>query len=627
MLNNIRKAADSWLFKGLLILIAISFCIWGISDVLRSDTDDKIVTFSKAKPITEHEFLNAQKHEMSRIQNLTGQTLSAEQLKELNVPALVLEQLINSRMLAQLVQKYDLNFSNNLILDQIKKLPVFQNEKGHFDPKMFTYVLQNAGLSEEEYISRVKNEIGEQIVISVFASNALAPKTLIQNITDYFNETRTLEIISINSSNLHLSTNNFPEEELKAYYEATKQNYTIPEKRDFTIATLTMDSLRKDINVTDSEIEKLYQENIEEYKRPELFSFYNLFFADYDGAKKAADTLKNSSNFEEIVVSITNRPASEFLSTRVPLSGLENTISATLKTTNLNSISGIVKTPKGYHVIKKIEQIPAINKNFASVKKELLELAKKKMLEQRFVEVNKSIEDEISAGSNFAEVTKKFNLKTEKVLDVTHQNLSKKINNLSSQELDEKLFALKEGELSDIFEVTDKMHGIVVIEASHVTAEKTKTFEEVRGQIVSNYTADQKLKSAYNLLTEIIKSDSFKSTDGAASLKFTRNYKIARADLINQKNKADFPIELLYRVFLTEKGAITDIYSDGKTLYAAKVTDINLDKSSTKINKKAIEDKLHTNFNNSIFEEIILDLRNQNKMKINKEKLKIDMNN
>src|SRR5690348_15465242 len=145
MLTNIRKAADSWWFKGILILIVVTFC-YGVSDMLRGGSDDKLVTFKNANPITGHEYLSAQKNEISRIQNMTGHPLTAEQIQQLNVPNMVLEQLINGRMLTELSQNYDINFSNNLILEQIKKLPVFQNEKGVFDPKLLSYVLQNAGI-------------------------------------------------------------------------------------------------------------------------------------------------------------------------------------------------------------------------------------------------------------------------------------------------------------------------------------------------------------------------------------------------------------------------------------------------------------------------------------------------
>jgi peptidyl-prolyl cis-trans isomerase D len=616
MLTNIRKAADSWWFKAILILVVITFC-WGISDMLRGSSDDKLVTFKDLKAITGHEFISAQKNEINRIQNMTGQPLSTEQIQQLNIPNMVLEQLINGRMLGQLVQQYDIDFSNNLILGQIKKLPVFQNEKGIFDPKLLKYVLQNAGMREEDYIKRVKNEIAEQIIISMFASNALAPLALVDNVINYFNESRTIDIVSIDASNVPLRDTNFPIESLKNYYEIHKQDYTLPEKRSFAYGLLSKESLKKDISATDKEAEQLYKDNIDEYKRPELFSFYNLFFADFESARKASDKIKSTSNFEDTVESIMGRPAGEFLTQRVPLNGLDNSVAATLKTSALNSQSGIVKTNKGYHVIRKVEQVPAVNKNFVSAKSELIELVKRKKLEQKFVEVTKQVEDELAAGSNLAEIAKKFNLKLEYVTEVTSHNFSKKLGNVFQPADFEKLFALKEGEVSDIIELSDKHFAVAIVKVTKVIPEQVKNFDEVKDVVVKGFTQEQKFQIAYNILTDISKNDEVSTKDKSnRALKLIANYKLTRADLIDQQKSSQYPKELLYTVFLIDKGAFTEVFSDGKSLFAAKVKDIALEKSNPKLNKKAIEDKIHTNFNNSIFEEIILDLRNKNKVKV-----------
>jgi peptidyl-prolyl cis-trans isomerase D len=616
MLTNIRKAADSWWFKAILILVVITFC-WGISDMLRGSSDDKLVTFKDLKAITGHEFISAQKNEINRIQNMTGQPLSTEQIQQLNIPNMVLEQLINGRMLGQLVQQYDIDFSNNLILGQIKKLPVFQNEKGIFDPKLLKYVLQNAGMREEDYIKRVKNEIAEQIIISMFASNALAPLALVDNVISYFNESRTIDIVSIDASNVPLRDTNFPIESLKNYYEIHKQDYTLPEKRSFAYGLLSKESLKKDISATDKEAEQLYKDNIDEYKRPELFSFYNLFFADFESARKASDKIKSTSNFEDTVESIMGRPAGEFLTQRVPLNGLDNSVAATLKTSALNSQSGIVKTNKGYHVIRKVEQVPAVNKNFVSAKSELIEVVKRKKLEQKFVEVTKQVEDELAAGSNLAEIAKKFNLKLEYVTEVTSHNFSKKLGNVFQPADFEKLFALKEGEVSDIIELSDKHFAVAIVEVTKVIPEQVKNFDEVKDVVVKGFTQEQKFQIAYNILTDISKNDEVSTKDKSnRALKLIANYKLTRADLIDQQKSSQYPKELLYTVFLIDKGAFTEVFSDGKSLFAAKVKDIALEKSNPKLNKKAIEDKIHTNFNNSIFEEIILDLRNKNKVKV-----------
>src|SRR4051812_46594891 len=120
MLNNIRKAADSFIMRVLLGMIVFAFVGWGIKDVLHTTNNQDLVTFAHAKNITEEDFLKAKAEEVNNIQRQTTTNLSEEEIKQMNIDNLVIKRLINNSILSYLVNYYDLDISDEAVIQLVK---------------------------------------------------------------------------------------------------------------------------------------------------------------------------------------------------------------------------------------------------------------------------------------------------------------------------------------------------------------------------------------------------------------------------------------------------------------------------------------------------------------------------
>ena len=69
MLETIRKRTTSWVVKGLLLLLVLSFAVWGIGDIFRGGREATIAKVGDTK-ITSDQLSREFRREMDRIQHL-----------------------------------------------------------------------------------------------------------------------------------------------------------------------------------------------------------------------------------------------------------------------------------------------------------------------------------------------------------------------------------------------------------------------------------------------------------------------------------------------------------------------------------------------------------------------------
>lgn len=267
MLNNIRKTADSFVMKILLAMIAFAFVGWGIKDVLQANKNFDLVKFSNAKNITEDDFLRAKTEQIRLLQKQTGTNLSEDQIKQLNIDNFIIKKLVNDNILNYLVHYYDLDLTDNTVAQLVKDSPHFKNEQGIFDLALFKNFLKNSYITEEKYLTDLKEQALKNTLITIFLESFPAPKTTIQNIVNYLAETREVTLIQMNLkySFKNESISPLTEEQLENFYKNNQNLFELPEKRSISYIRTSNASLQKQINNSSEELLNFYNENKEEF--------------------------------------------------------------------------------------------------------------------------------------------------------------------------------------------------------------------------------------------------------------------------------------------------------------------------------------------------------------------------
>ncbi|KAF8818651.1 peptidylprolyl isomerase [Rickettsia endosymbiont of Cardiosporidium cionae] len=273
---QLHKNFTKFILKLLLTLVIISFIgFQSIALFQSSNTEDYVVTFSNGiKNISKKEFVKLKKYEIEDIQKKTNKTLTENEILHLGIDNRVIQKLINKSVLEYFIKYYNLNLSNNYAINFIKTLEYFQDSNNNFDPNIFRSYFSGAsdGL-EKQYIKEVKGDLLRQYVAGVFLDIFLPSKILAKNFLYYIAEERVVDIVKYDLKKRYANSksSNPTKDQINEIYEATKQEFLVPEQRSFSYVFVNSDTLNgQTIPITYAEIKAYYEENIEDFSGKSL---------------------------------------------------------------------------------------------------------------------------------------------------------------------------------------------------------------------------------------------------------------------------------------------------------------------------------------------------------------------
>ena len=195
MLSALRSAAGTWVAKLLLLLLVVSFAVWGISGSLVTGFGGNSVVTAGGTTVSPIEYRLAYDRQISVMSQQFGTRLTREQAKALGVEEQVLAQLVAGAVLDEQASELGLGLSADKLAQLTMSDPAFQGVNGQFDRQQFEYVLRQIGMRPEEYLeNRGQVAIRQQIVEAV-SDGLKAPDTFLRAVALYRGEDRTAEYI------------------------------------------------------------------------------------------------------------------------------------------------------------------------------------------------------------------------------------------------------------------------------------------------------------------------------------------------------------------------------------------------------------------------------------------------
>ncbi len=288
MLESMRQAAQTWVAKLLFAILVVSFGVWGIQGVFSGYGRGSIAAVGSTH-IPVEEFERAYQNELDRFSREANKRITADQGRALGLDRRVMAQLIGGAAIESHAKELGLGISDASLVEGIKEDQNFKGPDGKFSQSYFNDVLRQVGLSEQGYFKlRRKDELRTQL-IGAFVKGLVVPKPMLQTMYAYNEEKRTFEFLTIDAGKV---TAPEPDEtKLKELYEANKSRYMTPEYRKFQSLTLTLDDLKKQVQVSDEEIAKAYEETKESYDTPETRRIQQIAFKDKATAEAARKAL------------------------------------------------------------------------------------------------------------------------------------------------------------------------------------------------------------------------------------------------------------------------------------------------------------------------------------------------
>lgn len=287
MRKNVKSLAPTLWIVIAAFVVAI-FAVWGGAGRLGEQTRSEVIaTMGKDKLSMDDYFLTLRQ----RLEAMQREfkELNKQFIQQLNIPQQVLEQMIQQSLLAQKAREMGITASDQEVRDKITSL--FQRDGKFIGFQEYRQILEYNRTSLADFESGLKKEIIlNKLVRLLTAGITVTPEELWENYRKQ-NESAKIEYLLL-AENKITDLPSPSEAEIQAYFENHKANYQLPERREGVYLFVANEDVKKEVKVGDSDIEKYYKDNLDQFKQPARIRASRIFLA-FGG--KTKDVLDNET--------------------------------------------------------------------------------------------------------------------------------------------------------------------------------------------------------------------------------------------------------------------------------------------------------------------------------------------
>jgi peptidyl-prolyl cis-trans isomerase D len=428
----------------------------------------------------------------------------------------VLDQMIFSRALELEAQRLGLNVTSQEESDRIKQLlPSAWQDGAWAKDRYVSEVQTRTGMSVPEFETFLRDDmLMEKFRRLVTSSISVSPGE-IQNEFRRRNEKVQIEYALVKPAELASSIHP-SDAELSAYYAKNAGRYQVPEKRSARYALLDLAKLRETTTVSDDSLRAYYNAHMDQYKvenraHVEHILFKTIGKTDAEIAEirqKAEEVLKKAksgANFEDLAKKYSEDDATKpkggdlgWIVEKQTVPEFEHAAFSLPK----GSISDLVKTQYGFHIIKVLDRETAHTRSFDEVRSTIVPI----LTDQKIAEEANNISTQMASAvrqsnrQSLDDLARKFNLKLGETPSAAVTDPVGDLGN--SPELHLVLFQLRPGEISQPFQVPQ---GFVIMTPKDIQAAHQGTLSEVHDRVLGDYQQEKSVELAKTKADEFAK--------------------------------------------------------------------------------------------------------------------------
>lgn len=285
-----------WVLLGLLIVGLAGFGATNLSGNVRN------VGKIGEMPISTTAYFNAMQRELRAMQQQTGQVVTMVQAREFGLDRAVLQRLVTARALDNEAAQMGLSIGDENVRDQVLSFGAFQGLDGSFDREAYAFALEQQGLNEGEFEQTLREETARTLLQSAIVNGVSMPDTFADTLVAYAGERRDFSWSVLDISVLEDPLTPATEADLRAFYDANPDQFTLPVTKRITYAQMTPDMLIDTVELDENALRQAYDDRLEEFSQPERRLVERLVFLNDTAAEAAATRLNaDEADFETLV--------------------------------------------------------------------------------------------------------------------------------------------------------------------------------------------------------------------------------------------------------------------------------------------------------------------------------------
>lgn len=298
MLNALRRSAGSWVVKALLILLIISFGVWGVGDMLQGRATGTTAIQVGSTTVSVDEVIESFNQELAGFRQAIGQEVDAGMAVRLGLLDRVIGQTVTRMQLDILASELDLAVTDAALREAVRATPVFRDETGAFSRDVMQAILTRQGWSEERFLNTYRNDLRRERLASSMAAAAYAPSALARVHVRHAAQQRRAATVLVPDAAMTVDATP-AQEDLEALHQANAARFTVPERRALTVLTMTYADIAESLGFSDEQIADYVKANAGLFGDPEQRRVRQAVFQTEAAAVAALGRIQGGASLEE----------------------------------------------------------------------------------------------------------------------------------------------------------------------------------------------------------------------------------------------------------------------------------------------------------------------------------------
>ncbi len=570
MLSTLRSKSGGIVAKIFIGVLAMSFAIWGVSDMVRVKPEETLISAGEST-ISVQTYTNRFRSMLQQIARQTGRAVTPDDARRMGLDRQLLVQLIREAVLKEATRRLNLSLPDEFIAARVKSMPQFAGPDGAFDRQRFQQALFSAGLTERQFLDEERTALLGNGVMAAITADMSAPKTLLEKVHAFRNARRDAEYVVIVADEATLP---LPDDAtLKKFYEENRARFTAPERRVLRVLAITPESLATQVKVSEDELKRLYDQQKNRFFQPERRTVEQLRFNSEEEAKKALDALNGGAQtWERLLSERKLEPADVRIGPYEKKQFPDKALARAAFAAGEGEVAGPVKTPLGVFLVKVVKVAPARETPFEEAKKELEKYQKMEKARDLVAEYYDRIEEARASGQGLAEAAAALGLELATTPPVARDGTGpdgRPVTVPGGEQVLAEAFQSEPGVDNDVVELGND--GFAWFEVEKVVPAGPIPFDKVKDRVLAAWKA-QALAAGLRRKAEALKKKAEAGTPLASIAEELGTTVKTIENLGRNDARPDFPTIAVRTLFSAKPGGFAVAVSpDGRKAWLMKV--------------------------------------------------------
>ncbi len=266
MLRILREHATSWMLRGILILVAVTFISWGGYSLIREKGQTYAARVNGVS-IEVNDLNDAYQNMVKQYRNALGPSFSDKMIEELRLRERVLNDLVSRALILQEATRLGLNIHDEELRETIESTPSFQ-VNGQFDSRTYERFLRLSRMSAEDFERMQRESLMFLKLTNLIKLNG--GKVSDEEVL----ETYLFEKERINLTFLKITPEAFKaqttanEVEIKDYFQKHQEDFRVPTFLQIQYLVFRPSEFEAKVQVSSDEITRYYDLQKDRFKTP-----------------------------------------------------------------------------------------------------------------------------------------------------------------------------------------------------------------------------------------------------------------------------------------------------------------------------------------------------------------------